>query len=135
MRKVIAILLLFVVSSVSAQITSPAKQWDKRFGGDNSDELNSLDLTFDGGYILGGHSYSHKGGDKSEYNQGVGDFWIVKTDKDGIKQWDKTFGGTDDDFLQCLQQTNDGGYILGGWSLPPGVKINLKTDVVAGIFG
>lgn len=33
-----------------------------------------------------------------------------------LKQWDKTFGGSDQDLLRGLQQTADGGYILGGYS-------------------
>src|SRR4051812_13082469 len=32
------------------------------------------------------------------------------------KQWDKTFGGSNIDYLNSLQQTSDGGYILGGAS-------------------
>ncbi len=32
------------------------------------------------------------------------------------KQWDYRFGGTSDDELNSPQQTNDGGYILGGYS-------------------
>src|SRR6478735_7588084 len=32
-------------------------------------------------------------------------------------QWDKVFGGTLEDNLYSLQQTSDGGYIIGGTSL------------------
>ncbi len=32
------------------------------------------------------------------------------------KQWDARFGGSSDDYLTSLQQTADGGYILGGYS-------------------
>ncbi len=40
----------------------------------------------------------------------------MKTDGNGVKEWDARFGGTDYDLLTSLQQTTDGGYILGGWS-------------------
>ncbi|HKR03148.1 MAG TPA: T9SS type A sorting domain-containing protein [Bacteroidia bacterium] len=92
------------------------KQWDKDFGGNNIDQLYSVQQTFDGGYILGGRSYSGISGDKTQSNWGYYDFWMVKIDSFGNKQWDKDFGGTSEDWLYSLQQTSDGGYILGGWS-------------------
>ncbi|MBK6642347.1 MAG: hypothetical protein IPG39_14535 [Bacteroidetes bacterium] len=49
-------------------------------------------------------------------NMGFNDYWIVKIDSIGNKQWDKDYGGTDFDYLYSLQQTTDGGYILGGYS-------------------
>jgi hypothetical protein len=42
------------------------KQWDKRFGGTNEERLTVLQQTEDGGYILGGNSYSGIGGDKTQ---------------------------------------------------------------------
>lgn len=99
------------------------KQWDYRFGGDQYDNFLSLQQTTDGGYILGGHSNSGISGDKTQPNWDVlcnpicsFDYWIVKIDASGIKQWDKTFGGLGDDRLFSMQQTKDGGYIMGGWS-------------------
>jgi hypothetical protein len=95
------------------------KQWDKTFGGSSDDELHWLQQTSDGGHILGGHSLSGISGDKTEKSRGFGDYWVIKIDASGKKQWDKTFGGSDDDFLNSLQQTSDGGYILGGTSSSP----------------
>ncbi|WP_158267494.1 T9SS type A sorting domain-containing protein [Adhaeribacter arboris] len=98
------------------------KEWDKTFGGSGEDGLQSLQQTQEGGYILGGISYSDKSGDKTEANRGClpdychGDYWVVKIDNTGNKQWDKTFGGVLDDKLTSLQQTTDKGYILGGYS-------------------
>lgn|GEM_PF-815868 len=92
------------------------KQWDARFGGNLFEELFSVRQTIDGGYILGGYSLSDINGDKTQSSRGRYDFWVVKTNSVGIKQWDVTFGGADDDWLAQLQQTTDGGYILGGWS-------------------
>jgi PKD repeat protein len=93
------------------------KLWDKDFGGINNDYLYSLMQTSDGGYILGGMSLSGIGGDKTGANQGGGDFWILKLNSVGIIEWDKDYGGTDNDILYSLQQTFDGGYILSGYSL------------------
>jgi hypothetical protein len=95
------------------------KQWDKRFGGTNTDFLYSMQQTNDGGYILGGSSASDSSGDKTQASQGNKDYWIVKIDSLGNKQWDKTFGGSEEDGLIVVKQTIDGGYILGGYSKSP----------------
>jgi hypothetical protein len=91
-------------------------QWDKTIGGNSDDELYSLQQTRDGGYILGGTSYSGISGEKSQRSRGVTDYWIVKVDNVGNIQWDKTVGGNGYDNLHSLQQTNDSGFILGGAS-------------------
>ncbi|GEO04073.1 hypothetical protein AAE02nite_17370 [Adhaeribacter aerolatus] len=92
------------------------KEWDKTVGGSNWDHLYSVQQTTDGGYILGGFSFSDAGGDKSENSKGLGDYWIVKLRSNGTKEWDKTIGGSNGDWLYAVEQTSDGGYILGGWS-------------------
>ncbi len=98
---------------------APTKQWDFRFGGSAWDEMRSIQQTSDGGYILGGQSGSGISGDKTQASQGYTDYWVVKTNSSGVKQWDARFGGNDADYFRALQQTNDGGYILGGWSRSP----------------
>ncbi|RDC64221.1 T9SS type A sorting domain-containing protein [Adhaeribacter pallidiroseus] len=95
------------------------KIWDKRFGGTGNDYLNRLIQTQDGGYLLAGSSFSGKEGDKTEASRGSRDYWIVKTDKNGTKQWDKTFGGTGQDELIKVIQLASGEYILGGYSNSP----------------
>jgi hypothetical protein len=95
------------------------KQWDKDFGGTGDDELYAMQQTRDGGYILGGLSTSDSSGDKTQNMWGIWDYWIVKIDSSGNKEWDKDFGGTSNDALYTLLQTTDGGYILGGSSGSP----------------
>jgi hypothetical protein len=92
------------------------KQWDKRFGGVADDGIAEMMQTADGGYILGGTSNSGISGDKTQPSWGIGDYWIVKTDSIGNKQWDKRYGGTGYDQFLSMTQTDDGGYILGGSS-------------------
>jgi PKD repeat protein len=92
------------------------KKWDKDFGGTDTDWLFSIQQTADGGYILGGNSVSGISGDKTQANQGIWDYWIVKIDSLGNKQWDRDFGGSVVEELSCVQQTRDKGYILGGYS-------------------
>ena len=90
-----------------------SKQWDRRYGGTMYDWLEPGQQTRDGGYILGGVSNSGISGDKSQPTWGnTGDIWIVKTNSAGVKQWDKRFGSIGNEDYCCLQQTNDGGYII-----------------------
>ena len=88
------------------------KQWEKTFGGTDHDAFHTVRQTTDGGYILVGYTIS--------YGAGSMDFYLVKTDANGIKQWEETFGGIDDDWGFSVQQTTDGGYILVGFTLSYG---------------
>lgn len=91
-------------------------EWQKTIGGKYYDELKSIEQTKDGGYILGGYSNSPISGDKTESNFGLGDYWIVKLNEEGIIEWQRTLGGDKDDNLFALTQTKEGGFIVGGSS-------------------
>jgi hypothetical protein len=91
-----------------------AVQWQKTYGGEYADVLRSMEQTTDGGYILGGYSNSPRSGDKTEANSGIGDYWILKIDNLGEIEWQKTYGGNEDNELYMIHQTQDGGYIAGG---------------------
>jgi len=52
---------------------------------------------------------------KSFGNYGEGDYWIVKLDKDGYVQWEKNYGGSEDDHIRTMALT-EAGYIIGGES-------------------
>ena len=109
----LAFLICTMYTNASAQITITAQ---KTIGGSGGDFFLSLAATRDGGVISGGTSYSDISFEKSENGRGNGDYWVVKTDKDGKIQWDKTIGGSDNDNLKSLIQTSDGGYALIGES-------------------
>jgi hypothetical protein len=127
MKKVF--LLWFVVcTSSQAQVLCPLQpEWQRVFGGDGWDQLFALEQTADGGYILGGFSSSQTNANKSGASYGFTDYWVVKVDGQGNRQWDRTFGGGRDDYMHALRQTSDGGYILAGWSSENSVG-GTKTD-------
>ncbi len=90
------------------------RQWSRRYGG-NRDEVGwSIVPTSDGGYFFGGESTSDRSGDYSQRARGAWDYWVVKTDGLGNKQWDRRFGTDSMDFVRTCWQTADGGYIVAG---------------------
>jgi hypothetical protein len=92
------------------------KVWEKTFGGGTNDELETLLITSDGGYLLAGTSQSDVSGNKTSANYGGQDYWLVKTDADGNKLWEMSLGGTLDDGLDDVQPLAGGGYLLTGTS-------------------
>jgi hypothetical protein len=104
------------------------KLWDKRYGSVGEDLLWAMTETPDGGYLLGcNSSYQGISGDKTQANRGDVDYWIIKIDSNGVKQWDKWFGGYGYDFLESIANTTDGGYILGGQASGGGGDISPST--------
>jgi len=88
-------------------------QWEKSLGGNYADEAKPIEQTNDGGYIVAGFCSGNGGGDISG-NHGSEDYWIVKLDSAGNIQWQKCYGGTEEDIAYSIKQTNDGGYIVVG---------------------
>jgi len=98
------------------ELLPPPIEWQQTFGGTENDYLYSVKQIADGGFILGGTSYSPAGGNKTATNISASDYWLVRLDQGGTKIWDKVFGGTAFDYLNSLQQTTDGGIVVGGMS-------------------
>lgn len=86
--------------------------WQKTFGGSGLDGAYSVAATRDGEYIIAGYTYSNDG-DVIGYH-GNSDAWVLKIDKNGNKEWQKTFGGLAADHAASIAETSDGGYIMAG---------------------
>jgi len=89
-------------------------QWEEKYGGSAVDNFSSMVATSDGGYLLGGRSKSNSdlvGGNNGEY-----DFWVVKINGSGNVEWEQNYGGTEDDYLNTLIETQSGGFLLGGYN-------------------
>lgn len=119
--------------------------WDRTYGATSLEGLAAIAQTSDGGYVLGGHSNSDSSGDKSSNRIGGYDLWIVKVSSNGTLEWEKTIGGTSDEYLKALDTTGDGHIIIGATSPPiapsdePGdsitndfwvIRMNLSGEVV-----
>ncbi|MES2568046.1 MAG: T9SS type A sorting domain-containing protein [Bacteroidota bacterium] len=76
------------------------------FGGYSNDIGKSVIVLADSGFIMVGYTSS----------TGIGgyDIFLVKADKNGVLEWQKTIGGGDWDFAHSLQATSDGGFIIAG---------------------
>ena len=85
-------------------------EWQKPLGGSSAEEGYSIQQTTDGGYILCGYTSSTNGAVTS----GIGG-WIVKLNSTGAIQWQKSIGN----YMNCIQQTADGGYIAAGYTNGP----------------
>jgi hypothetical protein len=88
------------------------QQWSKTYGYTYSEEAFEVQQTSDGGYIIAGGTTS--------YSLGGWDFWQVKADANGNRQWTQRNGGALDDQAYSVKQTSDGGFILAGSTLSYG---------------
>ena len=86
--------------------------WQRSYGGTGADRAFNICKTTDGGYVVNGASASTDGNITA--NHGGNDYWVIKLNDTGGLVWQRSIGGTGDDFGRSVQQTLDGGYVLGG---------------------
>lgn len=88
--------------------------WERRYGGSGRDEIFSIQQTSDLGFIATGHSQSADG--DLEVNNGDYDIWVIKMNQEGELEWSNSFGGTREDVSRSVQQADDGGYLIAGYT-------------------
>jgi predicted secreted protein len=108
MIKKMLMALFATAMTTTAFAQPPDTLWNRTFGGNFADVGRCVQQTNDGGYIIAGHTQSYGAGDH--------DVWLIKTDSLGNEQWNRTFGGSQIDKGWSVQQTNDGGYIIAGFT-------------------
>jgi gliding motility-associated-like protein len=94
-----------------------SKIWDRTFGGDLEDPIRDIQELTDGNILVGAYSNSPASGDRKAINYGDYDYWLLKVDKNGNKIWDKSYGGSRNDFMIAIDQNKTGYILLAGQSV------------------
>ncbi|MBQ5403429.1 MAG: hypothetical protein IIU11_03535 [Bacteroidales bacterium] len=81
--------------------------WQKTFGGDGDEQGLKVIETRDGGYAIAGFSSSN--------NDAEPNWYVIKTDRNGNLQWEKQYGGSNDDRAFSIAQTYDNGFVVTGY--------------------
>src|SRR4051812_31134923 len=103
----------FSVGQISAQ-DSPLKiLWQRSLGSFDRDLAASIVNTIDGGFAVVG-TVGSAGGDVATCQ--IRDIWVVKLNKAGTIEWEKSLGGNGEEEGYDIKVAPDGGYIVTGWT-------------------
>jgi uncharacterized delta-60 repeat protein len=83
-------------------------EWEHNYGGSDNDYLNFIQETSDEGYVVIGSTYSVGNGDS--------DVLALKLSSTGDIEWQRTYGGSEEDVAYCIKETSDEGYIAAGYT-------------------
>jgi hypothetical protein len=110
-KLLVAVLFMTLLFSIYAGAyggAQAAAMWSQTYGGTWYDEAYSLVETPDGGYLMAGTTNS--------FGSDGYDIWLVKTDMYGKMEWNKTYGGTEEEGAHSLVEASDGGYAIAGYT-------------------
>ncbi|WP_149273924.1 hypothetical protein [Pareuzebyella sediminis] len=98
-------------------------EWEKSFGFSGHDHSYDILQTDDDGFFFVGFldiTSARADGNTEKTNgltaHGVGEFWGTKIDAEGNLQWRGYYGGTNNDRAHAVVQSDDGGFVLAGFS-------------------
>lgn len=116
-------------------------QWLNTFGGSAEEWALDIVNTTGGGFLVAGYTFSGNG--NVSVNRGRNDVWILKLNASGILQWEKTYGGSNYEDPYAIEETSDGGFVVGGRTLSVDGDVTtnygqndywiIKCDVTGGI--
>lgn len=108
---------------------SGAVEWEKAYGGINDEFPEGVETVGTEAYVIGARTGSFGNGE---------DFWVFKINIDGDLLWNYTYGGSENDTARDWRKTDDGGFIIAGWTYSFGVDNNdvllIKIDSNGGII-
>ncbi|WP_289645359.1 hypothetical protein [Maribacter aestuarii] len=98
-------------------------EWEKSFGFSGHDHSYDILQTQDGGFFFTGFldiTSARADGNTEKGNtftsHGVGEFWGTKINETGDLQWRGYFGGTNNDRSHAVVQSDDGGFVMVGFT-------------------
>jgi len=118
-NRLLSTIALAVLFSFCSPLTSTAQytqSFDRLYGGDNFEELLSIIEVSDGLIYGGTATESNVVFGEAPISSGSADYWIYKTDFAGNMIWSHAYGGFGAEFLQEMIPTQDGGYIMVGFT-------------------
>ena len=89
-------------------------EWERSYGGSETEHCLSIQPTLDGGFLLGCHSSSSDGDVTGHI--GSPDYWLLEVNDVGDIQWQRCLGGTSADIATSAYQMEDGSFIIGGYA-------------------
>lgn len=112
-----------VEEEVVEVINTGALDFAQTFGGAKNEVLYSVEKTTDGGYIVAGYTQSNDSDFSTKTNESF-DFLVSKFTSENVLEWQKTFGGSEDDRAADVIETKDGGYAILGYSKSSDVDVS-----------
>ncbi len=95
-------------------------------GGSKNEAFSSIKKTADGGYIIVGFTQSNDFDFDSKTNESF-DYLVAKFSFDNTLEWQKTFGGSEDDRAADIVQTLDGGFAVLGYSKSSDIDVSANA--------
>ena len=99
-------------------------EWQQNLGGESDDVARDIIETTDGGTLIVGSSRSTTGDLSSNY--GNYDYWIVKLDSLGVKEWEKNYGGSSYEHAYSAVELDNGGYVIAGYTHSQDIDVSNK---------
>jgi hypothetical protein len=89
------------------------KAWETELGGTGNDAWPRVLETVDHGFLVCGTSGSGMDGNKTSPQYGGGDGWVIRLDRNGLIQWQLTYGGTALDYADfAVENPVDGSFLV-----------------------
>ncbi|MBL7828661.1 MAG: T9SS type A sorting domain-containing protein [Saprospiraceae bacterium] len=109
-----AYVIAFYLLVMQLSVAQPSIQWQKAFGGTFTEEALHIIQATDGSFLVVGKTASTDGDIFG--NHGSLDFWVLKLGIQGNILWKKLLGGSINDIARSISETQDGGFIVAGYS-------------------
>jgi len=121
--------ITLVIVIVHCCVVLAQTTFQKNYGTFNADACTDFVITADSGYAAVGYNMNIGAGSQ--------DVSLIKTDKSGVLQWARNYGGVNQETASSVALTQDGGYILCGYTNSYGAGFDdiyvIRTDSVGGV--
>ncbi|PWH85701.1 T9SS type A sorting domain-containing protein [Brumimicrobium oceani] len=91
-------------------------EWQVGYGGSMGDNLNKIIHTSDDYLMVLATSGSGIDGNKTTINKGGNDIWLIKLDLQGNEIWQRSYGGSGNEFAVHILEKSDGSFLIIGSS-------------------